>query len=262
VLVGLKLSPAGGGLVVRGRSVEGPWERRLTVPPTDHGHGDGIATSLYGRAAVEDLETGPTGGRERALVDKEVRRFGLEFGIATRLTSWVAVSEEPTVDPRQAARTTRIPQEAPYGMSAEGLGLRPAMFMAQRMESAVPDAMLAENISFQRMMSLESPTSDYGLAGPFGAGRWAARIDERRRFLEIEVLDGELSWRPDDVEVVLRLADGSEKTVAPDTRRSTERGVIGQGMILRLLLEVDEEVVKQTVAIDLVLDGERVSIRL
>src|SRR5262249_28083432 len=43
----------------------------------------------------------------------------------TRLTSWVAVSEEPAVDPTQPARRVRIPHALPDGLSLEGLGLRP-----------------------------------------------------------------------------------------------------------------------------------------
>ena len=39
------------------------------------------------------------------------------------MTSWIAVAEEPSVDPRAPIRVERIPQVLPYGMSAEGLGL-------------------------------------------------------------------------------------------------------------------------------------------
>src|SRR5690606_32123918 len=51
---------------------------------------------------------------------------GLEFQIATRLTSFVAVSDEATVDPGDPTRRAHIPHTLPHGMSAAGLGLRTA----------------------------------------------------------------------------------------------------------------------------------------
>lgn len=47
----------------------------------------------------------------------------LRHAIASRLTSWIAVAEVPSVDPREPVRAERVPQALPYGMSAEGLGL-------------------------------------------------------------------------------------------------------------------------------------------
>jgi len=123
VLLGLRLRPAGGDLVVRGRTAEGEWEQRLDVPATPHGTGIPSVAALFGRERVEDLEMRRACGASTKEIDAAVEATGLTFGIATRLTSWVAIAEEPDVDPRLPVHVERIPQGLPYGMSAEALGL-------------------------------------------------------------------------------------------------------------------------------------------
>jgi Ca-activated chloride channel family protein len=124
VLVSARLRPEGGGLVVRGRAPAGPWEARVSVPAAQPGSGDPAVIALYARETVEDLETDLAAGAPAPEIDPAIEKLGLEFAIATRLTSWVAISEEPAVDPRQPTRRVRMPQEIPHGMSVEGLGLR------------------------------------------------------------------------------------------------------------------------------------------
>jgi Ca-activated chloride channel family protein len=143
-LLGLKLRADGGALIVRGRTADGPWDWRLTVSPTAPGEGSAAVTALFGREAVEDLEMEIASGAKQRDRDEAIARIGLEFQIATRLTSWVAVSQDVTVDPRAPVRRETMPQELPYGLSAEGLGLRPpAGMMAQALGGAVKTAMLS-----------------------------------------------------------------------------------------------------------------------
>ncbi|MBI4957145.1 MAG: VWA domain-containing protein [Myxococcales bacterium] len=123
-LVSLELEPEGGELRVRGRTASGRFEQRLVVAPVGAGEGARGIAALYGREAVEDLEMLAAAG-ERG-VERAIEELGLAFQLATRMTSWVAVSTERTVDPREPLRRTTIPQELPHGMSAEGLGLRAA----------------------------------------------------------------------------------------------------------------------------------------
>src|SRR5262249_54088463 len=123
VLVAVRLRPEGGELRARGQTPAGPWSGHLVVPPVAVGAGSPAVVALYGREAVEDLEVRRIAEGNPAL-DGPIERLGLAFQIATRLTSWVAVSEEPSVDPRAPWRRERIPQALPHGMSVEGLGLR------------------------------------------------------------------------------------------------------------------------------------------
>ncbi len=126
-LIGVALRPEGGELVVRGRTLEGTWEQRLHVAPVDPGQGNLAAVTLFGREAVEDRETRLAAGDYARDVDAAIEQLGIDFQISTRLTSWIAVSNEETVDPGDPLRRRRMPHELPYGMSAEGLGLRAAM---------------------------------------------------------------------------------------------------------------------------------------
>ncbi|MFT3775331.1 MAG: VIT domain-containing protein [Minicystis sp.] len=135
-LIGVALRPEGGEILVRGRTPEGSWEQRLRVPSLDYASGNAGIAALFGREAVEDLEMRLAGGGDGREIDREIERIGIEFQISTRLTSWVAVSEEQTVDPGDPLRRERMPHELPYGMSAEGVGLRPAMPVAPMMAAA------------------------------------------------------------------------------------------------------------------------------
>src|SRR4029450_13369661 len=103
----LKLRPEGGDLQVRGVTRTGSWESVLSVSAVAAGEGNAAVVALYGREAVEDLELARAAGLPES--DQDVERIGLDFQIATRRTSWVAVSEEPAVDPGRPTRRERIP---------------------------------------------------------------------------------------------------------------------------------------------------------
>jgi Ca-activated chloride channel family protein len=123
-LVSVALRPEGGDLLVRGRTLEGTWEQRLRVTSIEEGFGNQAAVALFGREAVEDLELRLAAGGDVREIDAAIERIGIDFQIATRLTSWVVVSHEATVDPEGALRRERMPHELAFGVSAEGLGLR------------------------------------------------------------------------------------------------------------------------------------------
>src|SRR5262249_37703536 len=118
-----------------------------------------VAT-LYGRELVEDLETELAAGGARHDIDQAIEKIGLEFQIATRLTSWLAVSDDVTVDPRAPHRREKMPHQLPHGVSAEGLGLRAcAMPMAAPMSvGEVAADELAE-------LEMEATRSGYAVAG-------------------------------------------------------------------------------------------------
>ncbi len=124
--VAVELKASGGELHVRGRTAEGPFEQTLRVPAADLGEGSPSVTKLFGRELVEDLEVQVSAGRVGSIVERAIEDAGLAFEIATRFTSWIAVTDEALVDPRDALRHVEQPHELPYGMSAAGLGLRPA----------------------------------------------------------------------------------------------------------------------------------------
>ncbi|MEQ9541371.1 MAG: VIT domain-containing protein [Deltaproteobacteria bacterium] len=126
-MISVELSPLGGTLVVEGETANGPFSQRIELAPLALGEGHQAVTALFGREWVEDLEAHRCAGGDVQDVDAQIERVGLDFQIATRKTSWVAVSADVTVDPELDRMQSTMPHALPYGMSAEGVGLRAAM---------------------------------------------------------------------------------------------------------------------------------------
>jgi Ca-activated chloride channel homolog len=143
-LLSLALRPAGGKLTLRGATTHGSWEETITVPGTDAGSGPAAVVTLFGRERVEDLEMLRGAESDGRGVDGQIETLGIAYQIATRMTSWVAVSADKTVDPTAPTRREQMPHELPHGMSVQGLGLRQAMPMqAYGLARSAPMAMPA-----------------------------------------------------------------------------------------------------------------------
>ena len=124
VLLSLRVRAGGGELVVRGKTAAGSFEQRHVLGAAEAGSGSDAVVTLFGREAVEDAEMRLGAGADARAIDAEIERLGLAYRIATRLTSWLAIDSQPSVDPRSPTRRERVPQALPYGTSIEGLGLR------------------------------------------------------------------------------------------------------------------------------------------
>jgi len=126
VLIPVRLPREGGTIALRGRTSTGECRQEIPVLP------DGVARpnvrALYGREAVLDVEMRLGAGAYASArdADAEIERLGLSYGIATRMTSFVAVDTVRAVDPTKPTRRETVPQALPFGMTAEGAGLRPA----------------------------------------------------------------------------------------------------------------------------------------
>ena len=130
LLCAARVKPEGGTLIVRGQGPDGPWQDTIVVPPCQPGEGAAGVVALWAREHVEDLETRWTIGRDQSRIDREIERTGLVYQIATRLTSWVAIDHERSVDPTKGSREETLAQELPLGTLAESFGLRPAPMFA------------------------------------------------------------------------------------------------------------------------------------
>jgi Ca-activated chloride channel family protein len=195
-LLSVSLRPEGGELVVRARTASGDFERRLAVPPAMPGEANAALAKLYGRERVEDLELQIAAGFDQADINQQIERAGLELQISTRLTSWVAVSKERTVDPGAPTRREDIPVELPHGMSVEGLGLRRAGMTPMQGQAARAPAAKA-------------------MAGPMGA---PAESTRRRTEQKKEVQD--LGESPPPAESAFDDAFDSEFESEPTTGAS------------------------------------------
>src|SRR5690606_19805221 len=164
----IELDPAGAGLDLRGRTARGAWSHRVVLPPVKAGHGNGALPALFARERVEDLEMHIAANAPRAELERDIERLGLDFGISTRLTSWVAVSRNATVDPTQPTRRMTQPQALPPGLSVAALSLPPARMSAPVLLS--PMVAAAEPLPAERTARLASvqamlrPSPSQGLA--------------------------------------------------------------------------------------------------
>lgn len=130
-LISLELDPRGGPVTISGDVAGGRLEETVYVSSTPRSGSPAVAT-LFAREQVEDLELSLAAGATKSEIDNQIKQLGLRFQISTRLTSWVAVSARQTVDPRAPRRSETMPQNLPFGMSAEGVGLRSAASPAPR----------------------------------------------------------------------------------------------------------------------------------
>jgi len=131
-LVAVEVDPEGGALELRGRTRDGVWRERVLLPSRATGQGNPALPALFARERVEDLEMCIAANARRDELERDVERHGLDFGISTRLTSWVAVSQQAHVDPTEPTRRVTQPQALPHGMSVAGLGLRAARPLSAR----------------------------------------------------------------------------------------------------------------------------------
>jgi Ca-activated chloride channel family protein len=245
VLHGVRLAPSGGELVVRGRTVEGAWERRIEVPATPCGAGSAAVVALFGRESVEDLELDLACGAERSSIDREIERIGLTFGLATRRTSWIAVAEEPSVDPREPVRFERVPQELPYGMSVAGLGLAEA---AMPFPATFAAAETFGGIAPSRSLRVKHVADrDYRVARPTTfRGRVVPGPDGSSSIVEF-VVDRPLDWRlPDEVTILTAAVHVTPPKARVLPSRSTRAGRIASGSIVRLELAVGVEILAES----------------
>ena len=190
VLATLQVRPSGGELVVRGKLANGRWEQRIQVRAADPGDGNPAVVKLYARERVADLEMRWTIGTEVQAIDREIESIGLVFQIATRRTSWVAIDDDRSVDPRRGTRHEEIPQELPYGttMASFGGGMlaQTASFgsvsaaVSLRAPSAPPAAMQAMRMPAPQ--SLPRPAMGMPMAAspapPAGSAGSAGSIDD------------------------------------------------------------------------------------
>ncbi|HEV7889731.1 MAG TPA: VIT domain-containing protein [Pyrinomonadaceae bacterium] len=122
VLTG-RFTGAGRGVVrLKGRMGGNAFEREIevTLPESQEEH-DVLAT-LWARRRVEDLMSEDYAGTQRGRTSEDLREavtsIGLEYGLMTQFTSFVAV-EEMTLTDGGVPRRVEVPVELPEGMASQ-----------------------------------------------------------------------------------------------------------------------------------------------
>lgn len=231
----LELAPEGGEILVRARTATGTWEARVVAPALSSAAGNAAVISLYGREAVEDLEVRRAAGS--ASVDAEVERLGLQFQIATRRTSWVAIDEEPSVDPTRPTRRERMPHALPHGMSIEGLGLRRGSSTRGALGGVSPSSTreIVMRLSAASEMDLEMPAFLRTPWAPrsFGPHLVAHLILRKGRELTFEIIpDPGTAWECDAIHV--SWAGGPSLAAEIVEAHTTARGPVPFPGLIRL----------------------------
>lgn len=124
ILTGRFDGAANGKITVRGQTANGPFERTIDVDlPGDQSEHDVLAT-LWAREQVESIMNQNWLGAQLGNPDKDVKgaitQLGIEFGLVTQYTSFVAV-EERVVTEGGKPKTVQVPVEMPDGVSYEGI---------------------------------------------------------------------------------------------------------------------------------------------
>jgi len=243
LVVALGLDPEGGTIEVEGRlagSTE-PWTRSITVPPIAAREG-AIATvplgAMYGRETIADLDLS---GRRS---DDRVLGVALRHRIASRLTSLVAISDEPTVDPRAPRRQVTLPVEVPAFVSAEGVGLMAMRGPRARMNIQYESDTLRAREQYAGSLRATATARGKGVFDRLLSSArsvFATRISVRARVLAVEgsllvvefetASDGFL-WPEGLVEVA---REGHHLGIgATDSGQSSPQGPHPKGLLLRL----------------------------
>lgn len=158
-LVAVELQEGCTSLRVKGMTASGMIDQTVAVEPLPLGGGHQAIVQRFGRELVEDLETTLSAGASARDVDRAVERAGLDFQIATRMTSWIAVTAERTVAPGPTRSQTQ-PHELVHGVTALGLGLRDAGEVADGKPVAPRMEERARAVDFQPRSGLVSSDGD------------------------------------------------------------------------------------------------------
>ena len=98
--------------MVRGRAANGLWEHLYVIPPTPRYPGSPAVVSIFGRERSRDLDMELVAGGPRTELEASIERIGYDYQVSTRITSWAAVTEDATHDPRDPVQRRRTSHAA------------------------------------------------------------------------------------------------------------------------------------------------------
>ncbi len=124
ILNGRYTGSGAGVITLRGRTAEGPYEKRINVTFPRKNEMHDVLAPLWARtqiAAIMDRDwIGIQQGRPATDTQRAITDLGLKFGLMTQFTSFVAV-EERIVNQGGRQTTVQVPIEMADGVSYEGI---------------------------------------------------------------------------------------------------------------------------------------------
>ncbi len=250
-----EVKAGGGSIEVKGRTSgqSAPWVRAMEIPGSQGMRATSLPLgALFGREAIEDLELDLAAGKQTGSsqeVERKIEFLGLRHGIAGRMTSLIAISEDPTVDPKDPRRREHLAVEVPADVSAEGAGLMPCsmpaalapaapMFSLKRVYEAA-DAFHDHDWKADLTIALRHITPHKPTAGPIRIERARVlHLDGQILVLEFEVPVDSFLLPEDGTKIRVLFDDGDKDTARVLGRDSTEPGPHEAGLTVRLALKL------------------------
>jgi hypothetical protein len=124
ILSGRYTSAASGTIRIHGKRAGEDFMREIPVTLSGNKAGNSIVSTFWARRKIDDLMSldwaGLQSGNMKPAVQKEITQLGLDYGLMTQFTSFVAV-EERVVTTGGTPHTVEVPIEMPEGVSYEGV---------------------------------------------------------------------------------------------------------------------------------------------
>jgi Ca-activated chloride channel family protein len=124
VVTGRYSAPATGGIRLRGKRAGEDFVRDIPVTLAASGGQNGVLAGFWARRRIDDLMSQDWGGLQpgnvRSDVQKEITQLGLDYGLMTQFTSFVAVEDRVVTKDGKPERV-EVPVEMPEGVSYEGV---------------------------------------------------------------------------------------------------------------------------------------------
>jgi Ca-activated chloride channel family protein len=124
ILTGRYAQPASGKITLHGKRAGKAFERNIKVDLPANNNANQALAQLWARKKIDEVMAadwnGIQGGNPMPAVKDKVTQLGLEYGLMTQFTSFVAVEEQTVVEGGQR-RTIQVPVELPQGVSPEGV---------------------------------------------------------------------------------------------------------------------------------------------
>jgi Ca-activated chloride channel family protein len=124
IVTGRYTAPGKGTIRIRGKAAGREVVREVAVDLPDRAPDHDVLATLWARRQVEAIMSrdwvGAQSGAPREDVHEGVTRLGLDFGLMTQYTSFVAV-EEMIVNEGGQSRRVEVPVDMPEGVSHEGV---------------------------------------------------------------------------------------------------------------------------------------------
>jgi len=123
VVKGRYTKGAKGTIKLRGKIAGLPYERSIDVDLPDAEAANDSLASLWARQRIDELSSDALNAKQPKLIEKQITDLGIEFGLMTQFTSFVAV-EEKIVNQNGKPVKVEVPVEAPAGVDMSKAGGR------------------------------------------------------------------------------------------------------------------------------------------